>query len=84
MVDLLILYVIFCVATAVTAYVSLVRPVLERLIEEAPESEVAESPILSVLVFLILSILVAPTLFVPAIFPNYGENFKEALFETLK
>lgn len=84
MVEVLILYLVFCLTTSFTAYILLINPVLKRLQLEEPDSYVAESPNLAGMVFIILATLVAPILFIPAIVPSFGEAFKETLFETLK
>lgn len=83
MVEALILYCIFALTTSLAGYITLVKPVINRLRHEQPLSDIAQSPTIASFVFIVVGFLVAPAMFLPTIIPSYAKTFQESLFETI-
>jgi hypothetical protein len=77
------LYLIFALATSLTALIILIRPVLKLIEKEHPLSVVTQNKFITYFTFFILTMLAAPILIIITIIPDLGERFKASLEESL-
>jgi hypothetical protein len=77
------LYLIFALATSLTALIILIRPVLKLIEKDHPLSVVIQNKFITYFTFFILTMLAAPLLIIITIIPDLGERFKVSLEESL-
>ena len=75
--NLVLLYCLFTLATAICAVYELLHPVLQRRIHEKLE---VSNKYLTYLVFFIVTIITAPLIFFSCIIPSMGDTFREYLY----
>jgi hypothetical protein len=78
----LIGYTVFCIATAITAAITLLSPTLEKLYVNQPNNILVDNVPLTYIVFVVLAILVAPILLLPAL--TGSDTFKNSLYYSVK
>lgn len=84
MAELLIIYALLALTTAIASAFTILVPVLKELSREQPDNTLVENPLLTYLTYISIGIIVAPILFVPTILPTYNEIFKEHLLKSIK
>lgn len=72
-------YLIFAIATALTAWWGFFRPLIKEAKSNGVKNTFVDAPILSGTVFILVSILLAPFLVSALIFPIHGEYFRSGL-----
>ena len=78
----LIGYAVFCLATAITAAITLLAPTLEKLLKNQPNNILVDYTPLTYMVFVVMAVLVAPVLFFPALAGS--DKFKDSLYNSVK
>jgi len=74
--DLIDWYILFCLTTAITAAIELLRPVIYKQTKEVGP---VGSKLTIYIVFLTVSTLFAPFIFFSCIIPSWGDRFKISL-----
>ena len=76
----MIWYAIFAIATAITALLEILGPVI---LHERMSEGVVESEKMLYTVFFLIVLLVAPVVFLSCIIPSMGERFRNSLAKGL-
>lgn len=84
MLEVLILYGIFCLTTAIFFLIKNVLPTLVQLEIEDPSNVLLEHRYSAYMVFLVIGILGAPILFLCIMIPSVSKQFDFALLNSLK
>lgn len=82
--EVLIIYLIFCLTTSIMASIFILRPALTMVGIVEPLNPVIEYTWLTYIVFFCLSMLTAPALFMSVIIPSFGDRFKNTLAKSLE
>ena len=82
--DVIWMYGLFALTTAICAHYELIAPVMRELEVLAPEDDLVQSKWISHITMFLMSILFAPVVIVPALVPSAGNWFREALLVGLK
>lgn len=77
--NLILYYVIFALATAITATLELFWPVLSAIKLYAPELLVIKHRFMTLASLMLLAFVAAPLVFLPCIVPSMGERFRKSL-----
>lgn len=73
------LYVIFAVATALTAWWGFFKPLLAEARDAGVKNALVESPVIAHCIFILVSFVLAPFIISALIFPMHGEYFRIGL-----
>jgi hypothetical protein len=77
-------YIVFALATAITAVITILNPVLRQLEQEGSDSYMLEKKYTTYSAFIILSIVAAPILILPTIFTKANSTFKQSLLNSFR
>lgn len=81
--ELIYLYGLFALTTAICAHYELVSPVLKELAALSPGDTLVQNKALTHVTMFCLSLLFAPVIILPSLIPSAGNYFRESLLTSL-
>lgn len=82
--ELLMIYCIFAVTTAVAALLELFWPVVSELRVREPRLKVCENWIITLISLTLFAVVVAPLVFLATVIPSYSVRFRASLMTSLE
>ena len=82
--EVIYLYVLFALTTAIAAQYELVSPVMRQLCKDVPEDHLVQSKWVTSITLFLMNILFAPVIIIPTITPSASEWYKDSLLVALK
>lgn len=74
------LYILFCLATSLTAAIELLSPVIAKQLQKKGS---VESKMTIYIVFIVITTFFAPFIFFSCVIPSMGDRFKTYLYKGL-
>lgn len=84
MVELLEIFLVFAVATGVTSYIFLFRPVIKKAKLENINNEFTTYPIISGIIYTVIASIMSPILFVILLFPDLTASYLQGISKVIR
>ena len=81
--EIVVYYIIFALATALTTLVRYYIPVLRQCRLQGVRNAITENPLLGITVFVMVTSVLAPVLVTTLLVPSHGYQFVEGLYRSM-